>query len=91
VAPPPPQARASKTPTGTARRRAEAAEAALARAAQALEAIDAALLDPKTFADPQKAADLSHQRAEAHAALTAAEETWMEAAEALEAVQKANG
>ena len=91
VAPPPPVIRGPKTPTGPARRRAEAAEAALARATRALEEIDAALLDPKMFADPQKAGDLARRRAEAHQALTSAEQAWLEAAEALEAVQVANG
>ena len=83
--------RPSRAPTGTARRRAEAAEAALARAARTLEEIDAALLDPKVFADPATAADLAKRRGGAHAALTAAEQEWMEAAEALEAIRGANG
>ena len=86
--PPPPAPPARKTPTGTARRRAETAEAALARAAQALEAIDAQLTDPKTLAsDPARLADLGHQRAAAHAVLDAAEQEWMEAQEAYESVK----
>jgi ATP-binding cassette subfamily F protein 3 len=89
--PPPPPARGVRVPTGTARRKAEAAEAALARATRALEEIDAALLDPKAFADPQKMTDLAHRREAAHAAVIAAEQTWLEAAEALEALQAANG
>ena len=76
---------------GLVRRRAEAAEAALARATKTLEEIDAALLDPKTFADAQKSADLSRRRASAEAALHAAEHAWLEAAEALEAIQTGNG
>ena len=88
---PAPAPRQSKTPSGPARRRAEAAEAALARATKTLEEIDAALLDPKTFADAQKSADLSRRRASAEAALHAAEHAWLEAAEALEAIQTGNG
>ena len=86
-----PPVRAGKTPTGPARRRAEAAEAALARATAALAQIDAALLDPKVFADVQKTAHLRRQRETAHAALAAAEEAWLQAAEALEAIKVANG
>ena len=86
LSPPPPPGK--KTPTGTARRRAEAAEAALARAAQALEAIDAQLTDPKLLnGDPLRLADLGQQRAKAHAALDAAEQEWMEAEEAYAAVK----
>ncbi len=87
--PPPPIARPGKIPTGSARRRAEAAEGALARAATALEAIDAALTDPKALQDPQRIADLGRRREQAEAALVAAEQAWMEAAEAYQAVQGA--
>jgi ATP-binding cassette subfamily F protein 3 len=84
LAPPP----KPKAPTGTARRRAEAAEAALARATEALALIDRALLDPATFAgDPGKAADLGRRRDAAQAALEAAELEWMEAQEAYEAIR----
>jgi ATP-binding cassette subfamily F protein 3 len=87
-APPPPAVPARKAPTGNARRRAEAAEAALARASEALQRIDAVLTDPATFAgDPAKAAELGHKRAEAHAALEAAELEWLEAQEAYEQVK----
>jgi ATP-binding cassette subfamily F protein 3 len=83
--PPPPPAPARKVPTGSARRRAETAEAALARASQALQAIDAALTDPTTFAsDPARAGELGRKRAEAHAALEAAELEWMQAQDAYE-------
>jgi ATP-binding cassette subfamily F protein 3 len=88
--PQPASARAGKVPSGPARRRAEAAEAALMRAANALEEIDGALLDPKTFENPTKAADLSRRREAAQAALAQAEHVWLEAAEALEAIQAAN-
>ena len=94
VAPPPlpaPAARGGKIPTGTARRRAEAAEAALARAAKALQEIDVALQDPEVFADTQKSADLTRRRDAAQTALDAAEQAWIEAHEALEALQAANG
>ena len=89
--PPAAPVRAGRTPTGPARRRAEAAEAALAGATRTLQEIDAALLDPKIFADPQKAADLARRRDAAQSAVGAAEEAWMAAAEALEAIQTANG
>jgi ATP-binding cassette subfamily F protein 3 len=88
---PGPAARGGRTPSGPARRRAEAAEAALARVTRTLEEIDAALLDPTTFADPQKTADLSRRRDAAQAALAAAEEVWLAAAEALEAIRASNG
>ena len=84
----PPPATRAKAPTGTARRRAEAAEAALARASQALARIDAALTDPKVFSEnPAKAAELGRQRAAAEAALEAAEQEWLEATEAYEAMK----
>ncbi len=40
--------------------------------------------------DPQRVADLGHQRERAHAELAAAEAAWLEAAEAYEAVQAAS-
>lgn len=84
----PPPATRAKAPTGTARRRAEAAEASLARASQALARIDAALTDPKVFSEnPAKAAELGRQRAAAEAALEAAEQEWLEATEAYEAMK----
>jgi ATP-binding cassette subfamily F protein 3 len=89
--PPPPEPVAvprAKVPTGSARRRAEAAEAALGRATQALAAIDAKLTDPTVFAkDPAKAADLGRQRDAAQATLEAAELEWMEAQESYEALR----
>jgi ATP-binding cassette subfamily F protein 3 len=87
--PPPPPAR--KVPTGNLRRRAEAAEAALANAARALETIDAQLTDPKVLAgDPEKLAELGRRRASAHVALEAAEQEWLAAQEAYEAVRDAS-
>ena len=93
AAPPPPSPappeRRPKAPTGTARRRAEAAEAALARATNALADIDAALTDPATFQNaPVRAAELGRQRTQAQAALAAAEAEWLEAAEAYDAAQR---
>jgi ATP-binding cassette subfamily F protein 3 len=89
AAPPPaptPPAR-QKVPTGTARRRAEAAEAALARATSELARIDEALIDPAIFTrDPQKAAELGRRRERAQAAVEAAELEWLEAQEAYEAL-----
>ncbi|MDB5477339.1 MAG: transporter, ATP-binding protein, partial [Phenylobacterium sp.] len=71
-----------------ARRRVEGAEAALARAAQALEAIDAKLTDPKALAgDPVRLGELGRQRAQAHAALEAAEREWLAAQEAYESLK----
>ncbi|WP_332773008.1 ABC-F family ATP-binding cassette domain-containing protein [Phenylobacterium sp.] len=89
VAPPKPVAAPkARVPTGTARRRAEAAEAALGRATQALAEIDKALTDPKVFAqNPAKAADLGRRRDQAQAALDAAELEWLEANEAYETVK----
>jgi ATP-binding cassette subfamily F protein 3 len=90
-APPPPKPVApprTKVPTGTARRRAEAAEAALAKASQALARIDQTLTDPKIFTDsPAKAAQLGRDRDAAQAALEAAELEWLESTEAYEALK----
>jgi len=83
--PPPPPARA-KVPTGTARRRAEAAEQALGKATEMLALIDRALGDPATFADAAKAAELGRKRQSAQAALETAELEWIEAQEAYEAL-----
>jgi ATP-binding cassette subfamily F protein 3 len=86
--PPPPVAAGKKPPTGNARRRVEAAETALARAAEALEAIDALLTDPKTLAgDPAHLGELGRRRAQAHAALEAAEQEWLGAQEAYESLK----
>ncbi len=83
----PPQAPRTKVPTGTARRRAEAAEAALTRATEALAAIDRRLADPATFSGPTAvAADLARQREAAAAAVSAAESEWLAAQEAYEAL-----
>jgi ATP-binding cassette subfamily F protein 3 len=85
-APPPPSPRA-KVPTGQARRRAEAAEAALARASASLAEIDRGLTDPAVFAkDPARAADLGRRREAAQAAVDAAEQEWLAAQEAYEAL-----
>ncbi|HEX5379058.1 MAG TPA: ABC-F family ATP-binding cassette domain-containing protein [Phenylobacterium sp.] len=88
--PPPPKPLPArvKVPTGTARRRAESAEAALARATEAVARLDQALTDPTVFAkDPAKAADLGRQRQAAQARLDAAEQEWLDAVEAYEAVK----
>ncbi|MFL5297185.1 MAG: ABC-F family ATP-binding cassette domain-containing protein [Phenylobacterium sp.] len=83
---PPPPVRA-KVPTGPARRRAEAAEAALARATAALADIDRALTDPVVFAkSPAKAAELGQRRQAAQRAVEAAEQEWLAAQEAYEAL-----
>jgi ATP-binding cassette subfamily F protein 3 len=80
--------RKSKTPTGPARRRAEAAEARLARAAAELATIDRALTDPTTFAgDPARTADLGRRRDKAQAEVDAAELEWLEAQEAYEVLR----
>ena len=83
--PPPPR---TKVPTGTARRRAESAEAALGRATAAVAELDKALTDPKVFTEtPAKAADLGRKREQAQAALDKAEQEWLDAVEAYEAVK----
>ncbi len=83
--PPPPK---TKVPTGTARRRAESAEAALARATAAVAELDKALTDPKVFSEnPAKAADLGRKREQAQVALDKAEQEWLDAVEAYEAVK----
>ena len=83
--PPPPK---TKVPTGTARRRAESAEAALARATSAVAELDKALTDPKVFIEnPAKAAELGRKREQAQAALDKAEQEWLDAVEAYEAVK----
>jgi ATP-binding cassette subfamily F protein 3 len=87
VASPPPPPPRVKVPTGTARRRTEAAEAALGRATAALAAIDAQLTNPAVFAkDPAKAADLGRRRDAAQASVDTAEAEWLAAQEAYEAL-----
>jgi ATP-binding cassette subfamily F protein 3 len=87
AAPPPPPPKA-KVPTGPARRRAENAEAALARATDAVAVIDRALMAPDLFTrDPDRAATLGRQRAAAQKVLDAAEQEWMDAVEAYEALK----
>jgi len=85
--PPPPPASKPKAPTGTARRRAEAAEAALHKATELVAIIDRTLSDPATFAaEPGKAAELGRRREAAQAVLDAAELEWIAAQEAYEAL-----
>ncbi len=87
---PPPSAPRAKVPTGSARRRAEAAEAALARAAAALAEIDKRLIDPAIFIkDPNQAAGLGRKRDVAQMAVNTAEQEWMEAQEAYDALREA--
>jgi ATP-binding cassette subfamily F protein 3 len=84
---PPPAPARPKVPTGTARRRAEAAEAALATASATLKEIDRQLTDPAIFAkDPAKAAELGRRRDAAQAAVDAAEAEWLAAQEAYESL-----
>ncbi len=86
--PPPPPPVKAKAPTGNARRRVEATEAAMEKAAARLAELDAALADPATFTgDPRRAAELGRARTEAQAALDAAEQAWLEAVEAFEALK----
>jgi ATP-binding cassette subfamily F protein 3 len=62
--------------------KADAAEKEIARQTAAIAALDKALAAPGLFArEPQKAADLSKQRAEAGEALTEAEAKWLAASE----------
>ena len=77
-----------RAPTGNARRRVESTEAAMTRASNQLAEIDTALADPKTFTgDPRRAAELGRAREGAQAALDAAEQAWLEAVEAFEALK----
>src|SRR6185503_6390225 len=72
-----------KVPTGSARRRAEAAEAALTRAQGELAEVDRALSDPQVFSkDSARATDLGRRRDAAQNAVAAAEQEWLEAQEA---------
>lgn len=58
------------------------------RATARLAEIDAALADPATFSgDPRRAAELGRTRTEAQASLDAAEQAWLEAVEAFEALK----
>jgi ATP-binding cassette subfamily F protein 3 len=76
-----------KVPTGTARRRTEAAEAALSSATATLAEIDAKLTDPAIFSkDPGMAAELGRRRDAAQTAVEAAEAEWLAAQEAYEAL-----
>jgi ATP-binding cassette subfamily F protein 3 len=86
AAPPPPPAPRTKAPTGTARRRAEAAEAALARANRALQALDGELTRAASGKDALKLAELGRRRDAAQASLDAAEAEWLAAQEAYEAM-----
>jgi hypothetical protein len=66
----------------------EATEAVMEKAAARLAEVDAALADPATFSgDPRRAAKLGQARTEAQAALDAAEQAWLEAVEAFEALK----
>lgn len=88
VAPAPPSPPKTRAPTGNARRRVEATEAAMEKAAARLAELDAALADPATFTgDPRRAAELARKRTEAQTALDSAEQAWLEAVEALEALK----
>jgi ATP-binding cassette subfamily F protein 3 len=88
AAPAQPAPSRAKVPTGSARRRAEAAEAGLTRAAETLAKIDAELTDAAIFTrEPARAAALGHQREAAQAAVEAAELEWLEAQEAYEALR----
>jgi ATP-binding cassette subfamily F protein 3 len=85
---PPPAPPRARAPTGNARRKVEATEAAMEKAATRLADIDAALADPATFTgDPRRAAELGQARTEAQAVLDAAEQAWLEAVEAFEALK----
>ena len=77
-----------RAPTGNARRQVDSTEAAMTRASNRLAEIDSALADPKTFSgDPRRAAELGKAREGAQATLDAAEQAWLEAVEALEALK----
>jgi ATP-binding cassette subfamily F protein 3 len=74
--------RAELTPL---RQRIKSAESDMARLSGSLADIDKRLADPQLFArDPQQAARLAKARADASAALTKAEEEWLDASTAYE-------
>ncbi|MGE3142662.1 MAG: ABC transporter ATP-binding protein, partial [Hyphomonadaceae bacterium] len=71
----------------TLKQRLGAAEKKLLEAQAVLAALDEKLSDPSLFArDPRAGARLAQERAAAAAAMTRAEEAWLEAGEALEAL-----
>ena len=74
-----------RTETAPLRKRVQKAESEIARLTKELEKLDTALSDGNLFAqDPAQAAKLSKARADAAAALAAAEEEWLAASHALE-------
>jgi ATP-binding cassette subfamily F protein 3 len=88
IAPVPSAPAKPRAPTGNARRQVEATEAAMTRASNRLAEIDCALADPKTFSgDPRRSTELGKAREGAQAALDAAEQAWLVAVEALEALK----
>jgi ATP-binding cassette subfamily F protein 3 len=66
------------------RRRAKAAEADMNKLAAEQNRLDAALAAPETYGNPDRAAELTRQRAAVAERLAAAEATWLEAQQALE-------
>ncbi|MFA5122879.1 ABC-F family ATP-binding cassette domain-containing protein [Zavarzinia sp.] len=66
-------------------KRVKAIETQMEKLAKDLAKTEAALADPKNFADPARLADLGKQRADLLKAQEAAENDWLEAQEALEA------
>ncbi|MFO0294170.1 MAG: ABC-F family ATP-binding cassette domain-containing protein [Rhodospirillales bacterium] len=70
------------------RNRARDAEKDLARISAERDRLEAELADPALYADATRAAALARRRGELAAALAAAEETWLAAAEALEAAER---
>ena len=74
--------------TPTRKRLPRASSVLMNSAAARLAEVDAALADPATFSgDPRRAAELGRARTEAQAALDAAEQAWLEAVEAVEALK----
>jgi ATP-binding cassette subfamily F protein 3 len=76
-----------RTKTAALRKRVTEAEADLASLSRQLQNLDAALSDSHVFArDPAQAAELSKARAGVVAAIAMAEEEWLAASEALQAI-----
>ena len=81
-------AAAPKAQSAPLKRKLDAAEQVLARETKALADLDEALADPTLYVkDPMRASSLAARRDRAAERLAAAEQAWMEAAEAYEAAR----
>ncbi|WP_035872373.1 ABC-F family ATP-binding cassette domain-containing protein [Cucumibacter marinus] len=86
------RAAALREETAPLRKAIKAAEADMAKHQSALDKIDAKLADPKLYeGDPAETVKLTTEQARLKSALEDAEAQWLEASEALEAAEKAQG